>query len=207
MKLFKFKNMAMMGALSLAGVGLIGVGAHATFTQNTNSSQAISTGTLHVTLSGAGTLSNSNETLTLPASGNNGSTFTTGYNLVTMTNVGTLPAGEITSTVAVSGGSGLAAEAYACEISFAGPNQTLPVVIYNGTLSGLVGLTNITGTIAVSGTDGYSMEVYAGNISTSCGTVTTPGATPVAGPSGAPSLLDNSEGETITVSNTIGYSD
>jgi hypothetical protein len=124
-----------------------------------------------------------------------------------MTNAGTLPAKELTSTIAVSGGSDLAAAAYACEISFAGPNETLPVVIYNGLLSGLVGSTPIAGTIPVSGTDGYSLEIFAGNISTSCGTVTTPGATPVAGPSGAPSLLDNSEGETITVSNTIGYSD
>ena len=197
----------MTGALSVGGLGLVGMGTHATFMQDTVSQQSITSGTLDVTLSGSGVLSNNNQTLTLPAIGNPtpvGSTFTTGPTLITMTNVGTLPAAEITQTIAVSGGSGLAAQAYACETSFAGPNQTLPIVIYNGLLSGLVGTMSINGSIPVSGTDGYSLEIFAGSVTTACGTATV-GHPPVSGLSGAPSLTNTAEGQTITVSNTVHY--
>jgi predicted ribosomally synthesized peptide with SipW-like signal peptide len=49
----KLKTMAMTGVMSLAGLGLIGAGAHATFTQNTTSQQQITAGTPQVVLSSA----------------------------------------------------------------------------------------------------------------------------------------------------------
>ncbi len=41
----KLRNVAVAGALSLSGLGLIGLGAHATFSANTASSQTITAGT------------------------------------------------------------------------------------------------------------------------------------------------------------------
>ena len=40
----KFKTIAMTGVMSLAGLGLIGAGAHAVFTTTTASSQTINVG-------------------------------------------------------------------------------------------------------------------------------------------------------------------
>ena len=46
----KLRTIGMTGVMSLAGLGLVGAGAHAVFTQNTTSRQTITAGTMHVTL-------------------------------------------------------------------------------------------------------------------------------------------------------------
>jgi hypothetical protein len=110
MKLSKFKNMAMIGAMSIAGVGLVGVGAHATFSTATTSSQQITTGTPGValtapgaTLTGVGSdCTNTGEAcgnITLAPVGPTGSSFTSGDQLITISNIGNIPLTELVFTV------------------------------------------------------------------------------------------------------------
>ena len=44
----KIKSVAMIGVMSLAGLGLIGAGAHAAWTTNTSSAQQVTAGTITV---------------------------------------------------------------------------------------------------------------------------------------------------------------
>jgi hypothetical protein len=46
MKFLSFKSVVATGALSVAGLGLIGIGTHATFSVDPSANQVISTGTL-----------------------------------------------------------------------------------------------------------------------------------------------------------------
>jgi len=195
-----FRKLATLGVASVVGISLIGAGVAATFTQTTQSSQAINVGTMHVSLSSAtGTPSNSNETLTFDAFGPTGSTFTTGDHAVTITNDGNIPVLELVATIGSSGDPTLISQLYVCEVSSG-------TVIYNGLLSN-GGSQNIQGTLAVNATDGYIINVYAGNSTTACGAVTTVGATAVAGTSTAPSLTGTAvQGKTATVSLTVSYS-
>jgi predicted ribosomally synthesized peptide with SipW-like signal peptide len=185
-------------------MGLIGVGAHAVFTQNTVSAQTITAGTMNVTLSSTevGVSGNNTATLTLPAVGPVNSSFTTGDQLVTITNNSNISVLEIESTPGqTNGGSpqsiAFAAEAYLCEVSSG-------EVIYNGLLSG-AGPQAIAGTLAAGGTDNYSVNIYAGSEPTACGAVTAVGAPAVAGTSTAPSLDNSAEGGAIVPSMTVSY--
>src|SRR5664280_1680952 len=138
MKLFSLKNIAMTGAFSIAGLGLVGAGAHAVFTTSTASGQTITAGTLAVTLSapgasGDGTIGNP---LVLPASPYEGSTFAMA-NSVAVTNSGNIPATETSITIAATtdGSTASAAmkgELWAC-LSSDG------VVIFNEPLSTAIG--------------------------------------------------------------------
>ena len=134
----KLKSIAMTGVMSLAGLGLVGAGAHAVFTQNTVSAQTITAGTMNVTLYSTDAVGGNNTAnLALANLGPTGSTFTTGDQLVTITNNAPFVVSEITATPGdtfdSSGGptspnSRLAAETYLCEVSSG-------EVIYNGLLS------------------------------------------------------------------------
>src|ERR1035438_9660317 len=119
MKFFSLRNLAMTGALGVAGIGLVGVGAHAVLTQNTTSSQQITAGTMNVTLSttGAGAVGNNTSALTLAPVGPTGSSFTTGDEVVTITNHSNIPV-NITSigTGSTYPTSVLATELYICEV-------------------------------------------------------------------------------------------
>jgi predicted ribosomally synthesized peptide with SipW-like signal peptide len=208
MKLLRVRNIALAGVVSVAGMGLIGVGAHAVFTQNTVSAQTITAGTMNVTLySTAAVGGNNTANLALANLGPTGSTFTTGDQLVTITNNAPFVVSEITATPGdtfdSSGGptspnSRLAAETYLCEVSSG-------EVIYNGLLSAAPAQ-GIVGTLAASGgTDSYIVNVYAGNATTACGTGTT-GTTPnVPAPSGAPTLNNDAEGGVIQPTMTVSY--
>jgi hypothetical protein len=208
MKLWKFKNMAMIGAMSVAGVGLIGVGAHATFTTSTASAQTITAGTLNITLSSSDAASgNGSPSLTLAAVGPTASSFTTGDQLVTITNSGNVTAAELTATPgdtfdgsggALSANSRLAAEVYLCETSSG-------EVIYNGLLSAAT-LQDINGSLAPAATDNYTFNIYAGDVTTGCGSDTTVGSPAVSGTSSAPSLANDAEGGVINPSLTVAYS-
>jgi len=62
----KLNKIAMTGVMSLAGLGLVGAGAHAVFTQNTTSAQTLTAGTMNVTLSSdGGTIVSGNNTANL----------------------------------------------------------------------------------------------------------------------------------------------
>jgi hypothetical protein len=150
----KLRLIAMTGVLSLAGLGLIGAGAHAVFTASTTSNQVISTGAPGVTLTGQcinGTncpgnpndlysVSPDGTTLTFTPGGPYGSSFTTGDEQVTATNTGDIPLTEITwSFNSTYPTSQLATEASVCVTSSGlgtGGNNDL---LYNGPLSGFAG--------------------------------------------------------------------
>ena len=204
MKLLKIRKMAMMGVMGVGGLGLIGAGAHATFTQNTVSSQKITAGTMNVDLSSpvAGVLGNNTPTLTFPAAGPENSTFTTGDQVVTITNNSNIPVSEVTSTpgdtvVASTANTAFAAQAYLCEVSSG-------VVIYNGPLSAAPAQA-IAGTLAAGATDTYTVNIYAGTATTACGSVTTVGATAVSGTSTSPSLSTTAQGGVIDPTMTVSY--
>ncbi len=195
------KKIAALGGVGFAGLALIGAGATATFTQTTQSYQQITAGTMNVQLSTAVTgasLSNNNQTLTLPAFGPTQSSFTTGDQLVTITNNGNITVQEITEQMGVTGDSALINQLYVCEVSSG-------TVIYNGPLASGLSAQQIAGTLAPNATDSYIINVYAGAEPTACGAVTQIGATAVAGTSTAPSLDNNAQGKTATVSVTISY--
>src|ERR1035438_5379345 len=111
MKLFSIKNLAMTGALSVAGLGLIGVGAHAVFTQNTTSQQTITAGTMNVTVhsDGANSVVSGDNTAALtlnPISTYEGSSFAEVYHVI-MTNNGNIPVSEVSFQLgATNDGSG-----------------------------------------------------------------------------------------------------
>ena len=204
MKLFSLKNLAMTGALSVAGLGLIGVGAHAVFTENTTSSQQISIGTMNVTLSttGAGVLGNNTSALTLAPVGPTGSSFTTGDEVVTITNNSNIPV-NITSigTSSTYPTSVEATELYICEVDPYG------YVDYNGPLSGATTVPYGPGNpIAPLATEPMIMNIYAGNETTACGAGTHVGFKAVSGTSTAPSLTSGAEGQSIAVTVTTGFS-
>ena len=194
----------MTGALGVAGIGLVGVGAHAVFTQNTTSSQQITAGTMNVTLSttGAGAVGNNTSALTLAPVGPTGSSFTTGDEVVTITNHSNIPV-NITSigTGSTYPTSALATELYICEVDPYG------YVDYNGPLSGATSVPYGPGNpIAPLATEPMIMNIYAGNETTACGAVTHVGHQAVSGISTAPSLTSGAEGQSIAVTVTTGFS-
>jgi predicted ribosomally synthesized peptide with SipW-like signal peptide len=209
----------MTGVLSLAGLGLVGAGAHAVFSQNTQSTQQITAGTMNVQLSTAvsgATLSNSNQTLTFALS-TVGSTFTTGDELVNITNYSNIPVLEIEATPgdtyngASTAATAFAGEVYMCEVSSANPGPNL--VIYNGLLSA-ASAQEIAGTLAAypgpENTDWYIVNFYAGSTAPeACGGVTGVGddapATDEPNPA-AGDLGPTAQGGVINPSLTVSYS-
>jgi predicted ribosomally synthesized peptide with SipW-like signal peptide len=174
MKLLKFKNMAMIGAMSIAGVGLVGVGAHATFTDAVSSQQQVTAGTLNLELSAPGASGNGTvgNPLVLPNCGPVNSTFDCGPVTVTITNYGNVsPTMFMSYAFAGAGGSSsadtaLASETYLCMTSDGN-------VVENSLLSSLslLGPTPYTVPAANGGTDSYTVEYYAGPTQdTLCGT-------------------------------------
>ena len=231
----KLRTVAMTGVMSLAGLGLIGVGAHATFDTSTTSNQIISTGGPGVTLSGScinGTtcfgapndlyaLSNGGATLTFTAGGPYGSSFTTGDEMVTATNTGNIPLTQITMTLSTTyPTSALATESYVCIGSTGLGTGGAWFPIYNGPLGTLLGAGGSYGW----GQDGDTLTVAGSPYITPPGP---PPETPASGPTdnyivdvyagpgqvtacgtspaGTPTLDSSAENESITVSVTISY--
>jgi predicted ribosomally synthesized peptide with SipW-like signal peptide len=165
----KFKTIAMTGMMSLAGLGLVGAGAHAVFTATTTSSQQVTAGNLSLTLSsplatGDGSVGNP---LVLPAIGPTQSSFVAN-NQVTITNTGNITATEISLAVgATNNGSAasiaLQGEMWAC-LSSSG------TILFNEPLNTAIGY----GTIAIGATtvpppDNYTLTLYAGSADAGCG--------------------------------------
>jgi predicted ribosomally synthesized peptide with SipW-like signal peptide len=216
----KLRSLAITGALSIAGLGLIGVGAHATFTQNTTSSQSITAGTVAVAVSASDAPGCTNyedgcQSLTLNPLGPVGSSFTTGDQTVTATSTGSLPANETSWTLTASPGNQLENEASLCIVRQAssGPWSSNPWVYYNGPLSDesgvVVPISGWPALITGGATDTYIVNVYAGNETTACGAATYSSSpqwtAATAGPSTAPSLSNDSQGLNTTVSVALTY--
>jgi hypothetical protein len=194
----KFRTIPLVGAISIASLGLIGVGVHATFTTSTASGQTITVGTTDPTLTGScvsGTncpldasnalysISTDGTTITFtgdtPSTSN--SSFTSGDEQVIATNTGTLPVTDPTWTMTANVGPQLENEAYVCATSTSIGTGTTIFLLYNGPLSAFVGTSySLNGDVltpsgtpatANSGpTDNITVDVYAGSESTQCGT-------------------------------------
>ena len=142
MKLFSIKKLAMTGALGVAGLGLVGIGAHAVFTASTTDNQQITAGTAAVALTSPGSdCTNVNQgctTVTLPAVGPSQSSFTSGDQTMTATNTGNIPLTEMVFTVGSTyNTSPLANEAYICIASTGIGTGGSHFEWYNGPISGL----------------------------------------------------------------------
>jgi hypothetical protein len=206
----KLRAVALTGVMSLAGLGLIGAGAHAVFTTSTSSAQTITAGNLSVVLTAPGSdcpsLSDNCTLLTFPTFGPVGSSFTTGDQEVTVTNNGNIPATELIFNMTSSPPtSALESELGACVTSTGlGTNGFL--VLYNGPLSGTLnqnwwqnGDTLTVGgpyTNTAAPTDNYFINIYAGpGQATACGT----------SPASTPTLQNDAEGESVTISANVTY--
>ena len=220
----------------ITGLGLIGIGAHATFTFSTSSGQTITEGTYDPTLVGScidGTicpvdpssgdlfsLTPDGTTLTFTPYSPTTSSFSTGDQEVTATNTGNLSVSAPTWAIGAIVGTDLKNEAYVCATSTGVGTDDANTVLYNGPLSGFTGtsysLSNdvlspsgTTATATSGPTDNFVVDVYAGSEQTLCGTNTAPGTAAMGGTSNAPALSSNvvGENENIAVTVKLTYQD
>ena len=210
----KFKTIAMTGVMSLAGLGLVGAGAHAAFTTSTTSSQQVTAGTLSVILnSPEATAGWNTDDLTLAPITAAASTFTGGDETVTATNNGSVTAHELVFTVSSTyPTSALANELSVCISStglgtggkvfwwYNGPVASLPAGGWGqqGDYLTVGGPYSAPGVVPAFGpTDNYNVQFYAGaGQTTACGT----------SPVGWPDLQNDAMGESINISSTMTYS-
>ena len=197
----RLRSVPMVIVVSIAALGFIGVGAHATFTTNTSSGQTITAGTSDPTLVGScvsGTncpvdansnlysVSSNGTTLTFSPDTPSGPSFTTGDEQVAATNTGNLPLTDPTWNLNATVGPALENEAYVCATSTGIGTGNTTYLLYNGPLSGFTGTsysldgdilsTTSTAATATSGpTDNFDVDVYAGSETTLCGTSFTNG--------------------------------
>jgi hypothetical protein len=202
----KLKTVAMTGVLSLAGLGLIGAGAHAAWTTNTTSAQTINAGTPSVVLYASGATNNGTANITLATPGDVGSSFTTGDQQVQIYNNGNVAATETSVSIAGSTANDLY---YGLQVCIATNNNA---VIYNGPLSTAQTDSPITypspTTIAAGSSDYYYVNVYAGNEPTMCGGDLAGGYADTYGTdstSDSNSLAPAAAGESQTYTLTVGY--
>lgn len=209
MKFLSFKSVVATGALSVAGLGLIGIGTHATFNVDPSANQVVSSGTLAVAASSPSdpsclTSAANCTNITLTSSTNNASSFSTGPQELVLTNVGTLPAFYTTLGITDSLTTNtLASESYLC---LTDSNNN---VLYNGPFSGASSL-SFHDSIPVSAAAGNQLidyvTIYAGNGSSQCGAVTKPFQTGVTGANpGAASLTNDAMGESIDPTFTFTF--
>jgi hypothetical protein len=224
----KLKTIAMTGVLSLAGLGLIGAGAHAQFTASTASSQAITSGTLSLVLQatnpdGSLVAGYNTNSITFAPQAPVASTFVTAPQLITIYNDGTVTATEISmeladpNNVANAASAALDSETWACMYSDGELAFNEPLSVVEGYGSVVIGAQ----TIPPGGTDTYTVVYYAGSTDGGCGPTFTGISghtyTTFEGYSGAPAfgvntdplavpLTNAAEGGTITPTFTVSYS-
>ena len=210
----------MTGALSVAGLGLIGIGAHAVFTTSTNSVQTVNAGTLDVSSSGSSGACSAFDTIGnctswgVSIGGTSGvnSTFDSGPITITLTDTGSLAAWYASQTWSVvdNGGSNFAADAMVCVWS-TGVDGHYQGGNYSGPISNIASasfpsylLATETGTpafysIQPTQSDNYVVDFYAGD-------AYTPAAAPAYAGCGASAASltnpDQGQGATVTFSNT-----
>ena len=189
MKLFKLKNFAMIGAMSIAGTGLIGIGAHAVFTTSTASSQTITAGTMGGVVLSSPDASNgcisvgvavanpsTCHTLTLNPPAPVGSTFETPASTVTVTNNSNIPVTEasmqLTDSTNGTPGNYLQNQMDICIYSDGNTVATGPLTTGLG-LTPSIGLNAITlaaNNVGAASQDTYQVDFYAGQNSALCTT-------------------------------------
>jgi hypothetical protein len=219
MKLFKIKNFAAIGAMSIAGVGLVGVGAHAVYTSTAGDTQTINAGTLAIsaTSTDGGSCAaydgNGNcGSWTLPDVSGVNSTFNSGNFTVTFTNNGTVAGwyNSQSATVIATAPDNFSNDAWVC-IYQTGLDGHYSGPLYDGVISGAPAAYPAGFSVASSGyagesatpleyaiqpasADSYTVQFYAG------GAGTGPDCTGV-----APQLtsVDEGGGATLTITNVF----
>lgn len=183
-----------------ATLGVIGLGAGATFTDATHSVQKIQAGTLSMTVTSPdGATSADGKTVTFNDAAPVGSTFATAPHVITITNNGNIAADEVflgASHTTPGGARDLALlhQLYVCVYSPPSTNGGPGGVVYNDKLTSLEsGGQQIAGHVPPGETDSYTAEYYAGNVTTKCGAST------------APSLTDEAQGGVVSPSIDISY--
>jgi hypothetical protein len=184
----KLRTMAIIGALGVAAIALIGAGAAAQFATTTTSNQTINAGTLAVVVSspdapGCTSSEDNCTSLTLNPVGPFGSTFDSAASLITITNTGNIPATEIsmaisdtpTNSAGLDNGGVFASEMGMCFYSDGS-------AVVNGLLQSTVEASSPyslgASPLGISGTDSYSADFYAGAITDQCGASTVPALGP-----------------------------
>lgn len=196
----KFKTIAMTGVMSLAGLGLIGAGAHAVFTASATTVQTITAGTPTV-VTWAADASNGCTTQAI-ALDNPGtcyqvilSTATVGSTFDTVSDVGVLNTGNIPvslSSIGVTDNNG----AFEPELGMCIDGSGM---LYNNTLGAFPDLYGTytyptpVSTLAVGAVGTYYVDFYAGQASSVCGG------------SAIPSLTTGAEGGSVTTTVTVTY--
>lgn len=211
---FGIRSIAATSALGLAGMGLIGVGAHAVWTLNSTSAQQITSGDPSVAMTGsAGSdctlVTQACTTVNLPGVGPTNSTFDVGPFTATATNTGNVTLSELDLDATVTyPTSALAEETYVCLGSTGIGTGGTFFSIYFGTLAGLNGATYSQGsdTLTVKGTTPTSTSAPTDNWivyyatgpsqSTPCGST----------PGGDTGLGNGAENQSINLSLTMSYS-
>jgi ethanolamine transporter EutH len=193
----KFKTIAMTGVMSLAGLGLIGAGAHAAFTTSTSTVQPLYTGAPVVVTWAAGSscpiVGDNCTTLTLATGGYLGSTFDL-PSTIYIQNTGNIPVTltslEATDTNYSGLGQYVGMCTYGLGMNWGGPLSAFPG---DGTPLPFTG-----GAILAAGASAnYQVEIYAGMASTvPCSD----------GPGGVVAALNTpQQGQTDNVTLTVGY--
>lgn len=208
----KLKTVAMTGVLSLAGLGLIGAGAHAAFTSSPTSAQSLTASSISVVTWSANdtstppcqteaeAISNDCTSVTLPTE-TVLSTFDTTPQTVYVYNDSSVNVYE-TNFAMTLGYNNLTfvEEAGLCSYSDG-------TVLYNGLISGAQGSTLYNPgdeVVSPDTTDSYVMEFYAGEPSVTCGTNGESAGAPV---TAADSLTNGAEGGSLTATFTLSISD
>jgi predicted ribosomally synthesized peptide with SipW-like signal peptide len=228
------RPLVLVAGAAIAGIALIGVGAGATFTDSTTSSQKITAGTMNVVVSAAGATQGSTDcsspdanctALTLPDVGPVGSTFETTPIRVNITNKGNIPAYyySIKITAPADGDLSAASTALKHEMnicimawdpswSAAQSQGTLGWVEGNGPLTTAVGLNPTVRENPVKLNPGaslpYWVSFYAGQDSTYCGNVSSDGPHTAGlwGSYSTPaSLNDDAQGGSVTPTLTFNF--
>jgi predicted ribosomally synthesized peptide with SipW-like signal peptide len=185
------------GAATLA---VVGVGAGATFTDSTHSTQKIQAGTLNMRVTSAdGSTSGDGKTVTFPDAAPVNSTFKTAAHTVVIHNAGDITAQEVFlgashTTPGGANDNALLNQMYVCVYSPSSPNGGPGGVVFNGPLTSLESSgQQVAGSVSPTETDQYTAEFYAGDVTTSCGA------------SNAPSLDNAAQGGIVSPMITLSY--
>jgi hypothetical protein len=225
----KLKSVALTGVMSLAGLGLVGAGAHAVFTATTLSAQTISAGTLSLVLQatnpdGSQVAGYNTNSITFAPQAPVASSFVTAPQLITIYNNGNVTATEISMKLtdpynpASLPSAALDSQTWVCMYSDNELAFNEPMTTVEGYGSVVIGAQ----TISPLATDSYTVVFYAGSADSGCGPTftgisgdtytnfeayTPPGPTLGTNPDPlALPLTSAAEGGTITPTFTVSYS-
>jgi hypothetical protein len=208
------------GAVGVAALALIGVGAGATFTDAVHANRTITGGTMNVQITAGGNISADHKSVTLSPVGPTGSTFESAHQVITIKNNGNIPATadaiQMTeSHVGTANNNALLAQTYVCIQSTDASGG--PWTEGNGPLATAVALNPTVKQNPVvlqpGDTMTFSVDFYAGQDSSYCGNTSSDGTNTRAawdgydgGPYHTPaSLTDAAQGGTITPTMTFSF--